>query len=264
MFKGLFQTKKNTPKAEIVWDLTDIDLNNIPKHIAIIMDGNGRWAKAQGKVRTFGHQAGAETLKTIVRAADKLGVKVISAYAFSTENWSRPSDEVEFLMKAFVKNIDKYTNKLIKNKTRVLIIGERTNLPSDVLETINKIEGLTKEFTNYTLGICFNYGGKQEIIHATKTICKKVVDGEISIDDINVELMDNHLYTAGIEPVDLMIRTSGEQRLSNFLPWQLAYSEFIFTACYWPDFNKKELYECIDLFQSRNRRFGGLVNKNAE
>ena len=236
----------------------------IPNTIAFILDGNGRWAKKRGLPRTFGHAKGIETLVKTSELCRDLGVKAMLVYAFSTENWSRPSDEVEFLMKAFVKNIDKYTEKLIKNKTRVLIIGERTNLPSDVLETINKIEGLTKEFTNYTLGICFNYGGKQEIVHATKAICKKVVDGEISIDDINVELMDNHLYTAGIEPVDLMIRTSGEQRLSNFLPWQLTYSEFIFSSCYWPDFSKRELYECIDLFQSRNRRFGGLENKNAE
>ena len=199
----------------------------IPRTIAFILDGNGRWAKKRGMPRTYGHAKGIEALVKISEACREIGIKSALVYAFSTENWSRPSDEVEFLMKALIEN-------------------------------------LTKEFTSYTLGICFNYGGRQEIVHATKEICKKVLDGKMSIDDINVDTFEQNLYTYGIDPIDLMVRTSGEERLSNFLPWQLAYSEFIFTKCYWPDFNKKELYECIDEFQSRNRRFGGLENKNVK
>ena len=154
--------------------------------------------------------------------------------------------------------------KLIENKTRVVILGERSNLSDKILTAIKEVEDLTKDFTSYTLGICFNYGGRQEIVHAAKEICKKVMAGQMSIDDININSFEENLYTYGIDPVDLMIRTSGEERLSNFLPWQLAYSEFIFSKCYWPDFNRKELFSCIDVYQSRNRRFGGLENKNVK
>lgn len=236
----------------------------IPKTIAFILDGNGRWAKKRGMPRTFGHAKGIEALVKTSENCREIGVKSMLVYAFSTENWSRPSDEVEYLMKALINSLAKYKSKLLKNKTRVLVLGERSNLPEDVLKTINEVEELTKDFTSYTLGICFNYGGRQEIVHATKEICQKVLDGKMSIDDINVNSFEEHLYTYGIDPVDLMVRTSGEERLSNFLPWQLAYSEFIFTKCYWPDFNKKELYLCIDEFQNRNRRFGGLENKNVK
>ena len=238
--------------------------NPIPKTIAFILDGNGRWAKKRGLPRTFGHAKGIETLVKTSENCREIGVKTMLVYAFSTENWSRPSEEVEYLMKALINNLSKYKNKLLKNKTRVVVLGERNNLSEDVLKTINEVEELTKDFTSYTLGICFNYGGRQEIVHATKEICKQVLDGKISVDDINTDLFEQQLYTSGFDSVDLMIRTSGEQRLSNFLPWQLTYSEFIFTNCYWPDFNKKELYLCIDEFQNRNRRFGGLENKNVK
>lgn len=236
----------------------------IPRTVAFILDGNGRWAKKRGMPRTYGHAKGIEALVKISEACREIGIKSALVYAFSTENWSRPSDEVEFLMKALIENLGKYKDRLLKNKTRVVILGERSNLPANILTAIKEVENLTKDFTSYTLGICFNYGGRQEIVHATKEICKKVLDGKMSIDDINVDTFEQNLYTYGIDPIDLMVRTSGEERLSNFLPWQLAYSEFIFTKCYWPDFNKKELYECIDEFQSRNRRFGGLENKNVK
>jgi undecaprenyl diphosphate synthase len=236
----------------------------IPYSIAFILDGNGRWAKKRGMPRTYGHTKGIEALVKISEACHELGVKNVLVYAFSTENWSRPKEEVDFLMNALIENLAKYKKKLVTNQTRVKVIGERDNLPENILAAIEEVEELTKDFTSYTLGICFNYGGRQEIVHATKEIVKQVVEGKISIDEINVDLFEKNLYTNDFYDIDLMIRTSGEERLSNFLPWQLAYSEFIFTKCYWPDFNKKELYLAILEYQSRNRRFGGLENKNVK
>lgn len=236
----------------------------IPNSIAFILDGNGRWAKKRGMPRTYGHTKGIEALVKISEACHELGVKNVLVYAFSTENWSRPKEEVDFLMNALMENLAKYKKKLVTNQTRVKVIGERDNLPENILGAIEEVEELTKDFTSYTLGICFNYGGRQEIVHATKEIAKQVVEGKISIDEINVDLFEKNLYTNDFYDIDLMIRTSGEERLSNFLPWQLAYSEFIFTKCYWPDFNKKELYLAILEYQSRNRRFGGLENKNVK
>jgi undecaprenyl diphosphate synthase len=236
----------------------------IPYSIAFILDGNGRWAKKRGMPRTYGHTKGIEALVKISEACHELGVKNVLVYAFSTENWSRPKEEVDFLMNALIENLAKYKKKLVTNQTRVKVIGERDNLPENILGAIEEVEELTKDFTSYTLGICFNYGGRQEIVHATKEIAKQVVEGKISIDEINVDLFEKNLYTNDFYDIDLMIRTSGEERLSNFLPWQLAYSEFIFTKCYWPDFNKKELYLAILEYQSRNRRFGGLENKNVK
>lgn len=242
----------------------EISNKQIPNSIAFILDGNGRWAKKRVMPRTYGHTKGIEALVKISEACHELGVKNVLVYAFSTENWSRPKEEVDFLMNALIENLAKYKKKLVSNKTRIKVIGERDNLPENILTAIEEVEELTKDFTSYTLGICFNYGGRQEIVHATKEIAKQVVEGKISIDEINVDLFEKNLYTNDFYDIDLMIRTSGEERLSNFLPWQLAYSEFIFTKCYWPDFNKKELYLAILEYQSRNRRFGGLENKNVK
>ena len=236
----------------------------VPETVAFILDGNGRWAKKRGLPRTLGHAKGIETLVKTSENCREIGIKTMLVYAFSTENWSRPTEEVEYLMKALINSLAKYKNKILKNKTRIIVLGERDNLSTEVLNTIKDIEESTKDFTSYTLGICFNYGGRQEIVHAAKEVCKEVIDGKLNIDDINMNSIEKHLYTNTFGQVDLMIRTSGEQRLSNFLPWQLAYSEFIFTNCYWPDFNKKELYLCIEEFQNRNRRFGGLENKNVK
>ena len=236
----------------------------VPNTIAFILDGNGRWAKKRGLARTFGHAKGIETLVKTSENCRDLGIKNIIVYAFSTENWSRPSDEVDYLMKALISSLEKYKKRLLKYQVRVKILGERENLSPEILNAINEVEELTKDFTSYTIGICFNYGGRTEIVNASKTICQNVLDNKMSIDDITIDSFENYLYTSEFGPIDLMIRTSGEQRLSNFLPWQLAYSEFIFTDCYWPDFNKKELYTCIDMFQNRNRRFGGLENKNVK
>ena len=236
----------------------------IPKTIAFILDGNGRWDKKRGMPRTYGHAKGIENLVKISESCHAIGIKSALVYAFSTENWSRPKDEVDYLMNALIENLEKYKNKLVKNQTRIKIIGERNNLPERILNAIEEVEELTKDFTSYSLGICFNYGGRQEIVHASKEIAKQVLEGKIKVDDIDVNLFEQNLYTTSFDEVDLMIRTSGEERLSNFLPWQLAYSEFIFSKCYWPDFNKKELYLAIKEYQSRNRRFGGLENKNVK
>lgn len=237
---------------------------HIPETVAIILDGNGRWAKKRGLPRTMGHAKGIENLVSVSTLCKEIGVKNLLVYAFSTENWSRPKEEVEYLMKALVENLAKYRKRMMKNQTRVKILGERKNLSKEILDAINDVESATANFTGYTLGICFNYGGQQEIVNATKEIAEMVKNGSIAIDDINQKLFEDHLYTKGIPAVDLLIRTSGEERLSNFLPWQLSYSEFIFTNVHWPDFNKKELYLAIQKYQSRNRRFGGLENKNVK
>lgn len=260
MFKGLFQTKKNTPKAEIVWDLTDIDLNNIPKHIAIIMDGNGRWAKAQGKVRTFGHQAGAETLKTIVRAADKLGVKVISAYAFSTENWKRPVTEVNFIMELLARYLTSEIEEFNENNVQVRFLGSREGLPEIVKQKMDHAIESTKNNTGIILNLAINYGGQAEILHAVKEIAAEVEAGKLNVEDITNNIFESHLYTKGLPAPDLLIRPGGDLRISNFLLWQIAYAEIWTTDAYWPDFSPEHLLKAIAAYQGRERRFGGLVN----
>ena len=260
MFKGLFQTKKNTPKAEIVWDLTDIDLNNIPKHIAIIMDGNGRWAKAQGKVRTFGHQAGAETLKTIVRAADKLGVRVISAYAFSTENWKRPVTEVNFIMELLARYLTSEIEEFNENNVQVRFLGSREGLPEIVKQKMDHAIESTKNNTGIILNLAINYGGQAEILHAVKEIAAEVEAGKLNVEDITNNIFESHLYTKGLPAPDLLIRPGGDLRISNFLLWQIAYAEIWTTDAYWPDFSPEHLLQAIAAYQGRERRFGGLVN----
>ncbi|MBQ5707043.1 MAG: isoprenyl transferase, partial [Peptococcaceae bacterium] len=245
MFKGLFQTKKNTPKAEIVWDLTDIDLNNIPKHIAIIMDGNGRWAKAQGKVRTFGHQAGAETLKTIVRAADKLGVKVISAYAFSTENWKRPVTEVNFIMELLARYLTSEIEEFNENNVQVRFLGSREGLPEIVKQKMDHAIESTKNNTGIILNLAINYGGQAEILHAVKEIAAEVEAGKLNVEDITNNIFESHLYTKGLPAPDLLIRPGGDLRISNFLLWQIAYAEIWTTDAYWPDFSPEHLLQAI-------------------
>ncbi len=249
--------KKEELKAEIL-------KKPLPKTIAIILDGNGRWAKKRAMPRTFGHAKGIDTLVKISEATHDLGVENLLVYAFSTENWSRPKEEVDFLMKALVNSLNKYKKRIIKNQIRIKVLGEKTNLSPEILDVINEIENDTKEFTSFTLGICFNYGGQQEIVHATKMIAELVKEGKIQIEDITTKLFEEFLYTKGMAPVDLLIRTSGEERISNFLPWQIAYSEFVFTHVLWPDFNEKELYLSIQKYQSRNRRFGGLKEENVK
>lgn len=260
MFKGLFQTRKNT-MSDAALDLSGIDLNNIPQHIAIIMDGNGRWAKAQGKIRTYGHQAGAETLKKIVRAADKIGIKVISAYAFSTENWKRPVTEVNFIMELLSRYLTNEIDEFKENNVQVRFIGSQEGLPEIVKQKMVHAVAETKDNTGIILNLAINYGGQAEILHAVKSIALEAANGNIAVDEITNEVFEQHLYTKGLPAPDLLIRPGGDLRISNFLLWQIAYAEIWTTDVYWPDFSEEHLLQAIRAFQGRERRFGGLVNK---
>lgn len=260
MFKGLFQTKSKA-KNPVVVDTTGLDMNNIPQHIAIIMDGNGRWAKAQGKVRTFGHQAGAETLKTIVRAADKLGVKVISAYAFSTENWKRPVTEVSFIMELLSRYLTNEIDEFNENNVQVRFIGSREGLPEIVKQKMDHAIEATNDNTGIILNLAINYGGQAEILHAVRSIAAEAAAGKLAVEDIDNKVVEDHLYTQGLPAPDLLIRPGGDLRISNFLLWQIAYAEIWTTKTFWPDFTPDHLVEAILAFQGRERRFGGLVSR---
>ena len=232
-------------------------MNDVPKHIAIIMDGNRRWAKTKGLTANFGHKEGSENLKRITRHANKLGVEYLTVYAFSTENWKRSEEEVGALMILF-KN---YLNDLIKavdtENIKVKIFGHIESLPKGLQTSIYKAMEKTKNNTGTTLCVALNYGGRDEITKAVKEIASDIKENKISIEDINENLITNNLYTKDEPEPDLLIRTSGEIRLSNFLPWQLVYSEFIFVDKYWPDFSEQDLDEAIQTYEKRNRKFGG-------
>lgn len=260
MFKGLFQTRSKA-KNTVEVDTIGLDMNNIPQHIAIIMDGNGRWAKAQGKVRTFGHQAGAETLKTIVRAADKLGVKVISAYAFSTENWKRPVTEVNFIMELLSRYLTNEIEEFNENNVQVRFIGSRDGLPDIVREKMDHAIEETRNNTGIILNLAINYGGQAEILHAVKTIAAEAAAGTLAVEEIDNQVVEEHLYTSGLPAPDLLIRPGGDLRISNFLLWQIAYAEIWTTKTFWPDFTPDHLVDAILAYQGRERRFGGLVDK---
>jgi len=231
--------------------------NKIPVHVGIIMDGNGRWASRRGLPRSAGHRAGADNMREIVRAANEIGIKYLTVYAFSTENWSRPKDEVDNIMDLlleFLKNADK---EIGNNKIRIKIIGERNCLSEEIVREIDRITEKTKLNDGITLIIALNYGGRREIANAAKQLALKVKEGKLDPDDINEELVSKHLYTADIPDPDLIIRPSGEKRISNFLLWQSSYAEFWFSDVLWPDFSKKDLMEAIEVYQKRDRRFGG-------
>ena len=261
MFKGLFQTKSPVKNEKLEFDISDLDMNNIPKHIAIIMDGNGRWAKAQGKVRTFGHQKGAETLKTIVRAADAIGVKAISAYAFSTENWKRPITEVNFIMDLLSRYLTSEIQEFNENNVQVRFLGSREGLPPIVIEKMDNAIRETKNNTGIILNLAINYGGQAEILQAVQRIAQEAKDGSLDVSAIDKKVFEDHLYTAGLPAPDLLIRPGGDLRISNFLLWQIAYAEIWTTKTYWPDFTPDHLVEAILAYQGRERRFGGLVEK---
>jgi undecaprenyl diphosphate synthase len=232
-----------------------------PVHVAIIMDGNGRWAAARGLPRREGHRRGVEALRKIVKAAGELGIKYLTIYSFSAENWSRPADEIEDLMgllKRFVRND---LAELHKNDVRVKIIGERANLKPDIHALLNEAEELTRNNSGPTLVVAFNYGAQQEIVEAARKLAEQVARGELKADQIDAAKIAAHLHTSDIPDPDLIIRTSGEQRLSNFLLWQAAYAEFVFVQTHWPDFDKAALESAIDEFRKRERRFGGLSAK---
>ncbi len=231
--------------------------NLLPKHIAIIMDGNRRWAKEKGLDTKLGHKEGAENLKRIAKYANKIGIKYLTVYAFSTENWKRTKEEVGALMLLLQKYIAEFLNDKNLDDIKLNILGDISKLDVSLQKSIEKIVNRTKENKGLTLNIAFNYGGRDEIVKAIKKIAKKVEEKEISIDDINEDLVANNLYTAGQPEPDLLIRPGGEQRISNYLLWQLAYTEFLFTQKYWPDFSESDLDEAISIFVQRNRKFGG-------
>ncbi|MFP4697283.1 MAG: isoprenyl transferase [Eubacteriales bacterium] len=231
---------------------------SIPTHIAIIMDGNGRWAKSKNKPRSFGHAEGSARLEKICREADKLGVKYITVYAFSTENWSRPKEEVEGLMKLLRKFLKDSIKKSKKNNMKVKIIGDISPLENDIKKSINSLEEETRKHNGLNLQIAINYGGRDELIRAINNILLDSKNDKLNCETINENIIRNYLDTSDIPDPDLLIRTSGEQRVSNFLLWQLAYTEFYFSEKYWPEFDKEELIKAIKYFNQRERRFGGV------
>lgn len=235
-----------------------INLDNIPKHIGIIMDGNGRWAKSKNLPRSLGHKAGSDRVIDIVEASYELGVKSLSLYAFSTENWKRPRDEISKLMELIKYYIRTQLAKINKNNVRINVFGDIEPLPESVKNEILMAVEKTKTNDKMNLNICLNYGGQDEILRACKNISKDVLDGKITTEDINKEIFDSYLYSKGQDSLDLLIRPSGELRVSNFMLWQLAYAEFYFSNILWPDFTKEELYKAIYSYQNRDRRYGGL------
>ncbi len=252
-------------KSSLNNDLS-IDPLNIPQHVAIIMDGNGRWAKKRHLPRVAGHRQGMQTVKTITKVASDLGVKVLTLYAFSTENWKRPADEVKFIMNLPVAFFSSFVPDLIKNNVKVRVMGILDQLPKKTQEAVNNAIEETKNCTGMVLNFALNYGGRSEIELAVKDIVKEVEAEKISSADVNEDLISDHLMTGSLGSLrdpDLLIRTSGELRISNFLLWQIAYSEFIFTDTLWPDFNENIFKELILEYQKRDRRFGGLDKKDS-
>ncbi|MDM9643988.1 MULTISPECIES: isoprenyl transferase [unclassified Rhizobium] len=235
----------------------------VPEHVAIIMDGNGRWAKQRGLPRTMGHRKGVDAVRETVRAAGDIGVKYLTLFAFSSENWRRPETEVSDLLGLLKAFIRRDLAELHKQNVRVKIIGDRHSLQNDILDLLIDAEETTKANTALTLIIAFNYGSRDEIARAMASLARDVEQGRLRSQDITPALINARLDTAGIPDPDLIIRTSGEERLSNFLLWQAAYSEFIFIPDYWPDFSRETLYAALETFASRNRRFGGLVAETA-
>ncbi len=233
-----------------------IDNNKLPKHIAIIMDGNGRWAKKQGKLRIFGHNQGVKTVREITEACAKVGIKYLTLYAFSTENWNRPKREVDALMKLLVTSIKKEIKTLHDNDISLSAIGDIKSLPKKTQEELQKAIDETSHHERMQLNLALSYSSRWEIIEASKQIAQKVKEGKLKVENINETEISNHLSTKGMPDPELMIRTSGEQRLSNYLLWQLAYAEFVFSPKLWPDYTAEDLYEAIYDYQNRERRFG--------
>ena len=238
-------------------NIENIDKDLMPQHIAIIMDGNRRWAKEKGLDPKLGHKAGAETLEKIASYANKIGLKYMTVYAFSTENWKRTKEEVGALMILLRSYLDKFLNRESLRNIRIRVLGDIEGLDSGLRDSINKIVEKSKNNTGLTLNIAFNYGGRAEIVRATKIISERIKNDEIKLSDINEQLISDSLYTNGEPDPDLLIRPGGELRNSNFLLWQLAYTEFLFIDKYWPDFSEKDLTDAIEVFEKRNRKFGG-------
>ena len=235
-----------------------VDFENLPQHIGIIMDGNGRWAKKRGLPRSSGHAAGAKTFERIVEDAGNIGIKIVTVYAFSTENWSRPKEEVNALMALLEDYLDHGLERLSNRDVKIHFIGDMSAFSDEFQKKLCHMEKTTYNNSGLLLNVALNYGGRNEITNAVRIIAEKVKDGELSCSDITEETISEHLYTSGQSDPDLIIRPSGEYRLSNFLLWQSAYSEFWYSNCLWPDFTKEDLLKSISDFQKRNRRFGGV------
>ncbi|WP_035053002.1 isoprenyl transferase [Carnobacterium pleistocenium] len=257
--KGLFNKKNRKIKEN-----TTVSFNieeTIPQHIAIIMDGNGRWAQKKFMPRIAGHKEGMNTVKKVTRRASQIGVKVLSLYAFSTENWKRPDDEVNFLMQLPVDFFDTFVPELMEQNIKVQVIGFTNELPKHTQKSVEQAVSDTEKNTGMVLNFALNYGGRSELLEASKILAKKVKAGEIDVEDITESLFEESLMTHSLKEyqnVDFMIRTSGEERISNFMLWQNAYSEFYFSQVLWPDFNEQALEQAIGVYQKRHRRFGGL------
>ena len=234
----------------------NLDKDNLPKHIAIIMDGNGRWAAKKGLNRILGHNIGVESVKAVVEEALSLNIPYLTLYAFSTDNWSRPEDEIGTLMNLLVKSLKSEFDKLIKNNIRLNTIGDLSALPKAVQNEVKRVSEKTKNNKKLVLTIALSYGAREEIEYVVKKIASEVKNNTISLENVDQSIINKHLYTRNLPDVDLLIRTSGEQRVSNFLLWQIAYAELYFTKVYWPDFGKKDLQKALLNYQNRERRFG--------
>ena len=250
--------KKNTDLSK------RIDKQKVPEHVAIIMDGNGRWATKKGLPRSFGHNKGVSVLKEILKASKNLGCKVLTDYAFSTENWTRPTKEVDFLLNLFREVLRNEIAEIHQELIKIKYIGDLSPFPEDLKQIIYSSESLTKNNNSFLLNVCANYGGRQEIVKVAKELALKSSSGEIKPSEVNEELFNSELLTRGIKDPELLIRTSGEKRISNFLLWQLAYSEIYISDVLWPEFNEQEFLKAIIDYQSRNRRFGGIESLSNE
>lgn len=235
-----------------------LNFDNLPKHVAIIMDGNGRWAKSQNKERTFGHKNAIKAVREAISACNEVGIPYLTLYTFSTENWNRPTEEVDTLMNLLSSTLLQEAEEIFSKGIRIRAIGDLEALPEDVRNQLYNIMELTKNNTKGNLTLALSYGSQKEILNAVKELCKKVKNGDIDENDINEHLFEQHLYTKEIPPVDLLIRTSGEVRVSNFLLWQIAYAEMQFIDVLWPDFTKETFFQCILDYQTKERRFGKI------
>ncbi|WP_412545989.1 isoprenyl transferase [Maricaulis sp. MIT060901] len=237
---------------------TASDRTSVPQHVAIIMDGNGRWAQQRGRPRTFGHSKGVEAVRRVVEAAGDMGIHTLTLFSFSTENWNRPADEVGALFELMKRYVAADLKSLKQRGVRIRIIGRREDLREDLAEIVGQAEAETASNTDFNLNIAFNYGGRDEILRAAQNLARAIHAGDLSVDAIDEGRFSGALDTAGLPDVDLMIRTSGEQRISNFLLWQAAYAEFHFTDVLWPDFDEAELARALEAFKNRDRRYGGV------
>ncbi|HBJ1645764.1 isoprenyl transferase [Clostridium botulinum] len=249
---SIFKSKKDSTNDVV------LDMYKIPQHIAIIMDGNGRWAKKRKLPRSMGHKAGVETIRKIVKESKRLGIKYLTLYAFSTENWKRPKEEVGALMQLLVVYLKREVAELNKNGVKINVLGDMSKFPAECSEELNKAIQITNNNTEINLNLALNYGGRDELVRAIKLIIDDLEDDKIKKEDISEDLISNYIYTKGMPDPDLIIRPSGEQRISNFLLWQCAYSEFWYSDIAWPDFKEEDLQKAILDYQNRDRRFGGV------